>query len=105
MNHTPWRLPGPGCVEHTSRHRSELVLLPEFALLEPVWAEQLFDQARWAAALARSDTELKRLAELHAEYVVGTRPASVDGRRFNEGLPVVCRRRLDAAAPQILSAR
>jgi N-carbamoylputrescine amidase len=74
-----------GLCQHTSRHRSELVLLPEFALVEPVWAEQLFDQARWAAALTQSDTQLRRLPELRAEYVVGTRPASVDGRPFNAG--------------------
>ncbi len=74
-----------GLCQHTSRHRSELVLLPEFAGLEPMWEEQRFDQARWAAALTESDTQLKRLPELHAEYVVGTRPASIDGRPFNEG--------------------
>jgi N-carbamoylputrescine amidase len=74
-----------GLCQHTARHRSELVLLPEFALVEPVWEEPAFDQARWAAALTHSDTHLRRLPELHAEYVVGTRPASVDGRPFNEG--------------------
>jgi predicted amidohydrolase len=74
-----------GLCHHTSRHRSELVLLPEFALVEPVWEEPVVDQARWAATLARSDTQLTRLPELHAEYVVGTRPASAAGRRFNEG--------------------
>ncbi len=74
-----------GLCQHTSRHRSELVLLPEFALLQPVWMEQIFDQARWAATLTRSATELERLPELQAEYVVGTRPASVAGRRLNEG--------------------
>jgi N-carbamoylputrescine amidase len=73
-----------GLCHHTSRHRSELVLLPEFALVEPVWVDRLFDQARWAAALTQSDAQLERLAELQAEYVVGTRPAGVDGRRFNE---------------------
>jgi N-carbamoylputrescine amidase len=74
-----------GLCQHTSRHRSELVLLPEFALVEPVWVDKLFDRVRWAAALTQSDTQLKRLPELHAEYVVGTRPASVHGRPFNEG--------------------
>jgi N-carbamoylputrescine amidase len=70
---------------HTSRHRSELVLLPEFALLEPVWAEARFDEAQWTAILTRCESELQRLPELRADYVVGTRPTSVDGRRFNEG--------------------
>lgn len=74
-----------GLCQHTSRHRSELVLLPEFALVEPVWEGKLFDQARWAAALAQSDAWLRRLPELGAMHVVGTRPASIDGRRFNQG--------------------
>ncbi len=74
-----------GLCQHTSRHRSELVLLPEFALVEPVWEEERFDQERWAAALARSDAWLQRLPELGAVHVVGTRPASIDGRRFNQG--------------------
>ena len=74
-----------GLCRHTWRHRSELVLLPEFALLEPVWAEQRFDEARWSAVVTRSKSELQRLPELHAGYVVGTRPTCMDGRRFNEG--------------------
>lgn len=74
-----------GLCQHTSRHRSELVLLPEFALVEPVWVGRLFDQARWAAALAQSDAWLQRLPELGAAHVVGTRPASIDGRPFNQG--------------------
>jgi N-carbamoylputrescine amidase len=61
------------------------VLLPEFALVEPLWEDQVFDQARWAAALARSDAWLQRLPELGAEHVVGARPAGVGGRRFNQG--------------------
>jgi N-carbamoylputrescine amidase len=74
-----------GLCQHTSRHRSELVLLPEFALVEPVWEAELFDQAGWAAALARSDVWLQRLPELGAGHVVGTRPAGIDGRPFNQG--------------------
>src|SRR4051812_41691001 len=71
--------------EHTARQASELVLLPEFAFLEPVWQVERFDPARWAVALAQSDARLQRLSELHAEHVVGTRPVSIDGRPFNEG--------------------
>jgi N-carbamoylputrescine amidase len=74
-----------GLCRHTSRHRSELVLLPEFALVEPVWEESRFDQAGWAAALAQSDAWLQRMPELGAVHVVGTRPASIDGRPFNQG--------------------
>ena len=39
--------------EHTERNNSELVLLPEFAMVEPVWESERFDPARWAAAHLR----------------------------------------------------
>ena len=71
--------------EHTARQASELVLLPEFAMVEPVWETEQFDPARWSAVEALSDTWLARLPELRAEHVVGTRPITIDGRRFNQG--------------------
>ena len=71
--------------EHTARQSSELVLLPEFAMVEPVWETEAFDLARWTAAEALCDTWLSRLPELHATHVVGTRPITIDGRRFNQG--------------------
>ena len=71
--------------EHTWRHRSELVLLPEFAMVEAVWEHPRFDAERWARVEAVSDGWLQLLPELHATHVVGTRPVTVDGRRFNEG--------------------
>lgn len=74
-----------GLCRHASRHRSELVLLPEFAGVEPVWEGAVFDPERWAAALARSDAWLERLPELPAAHVVGARPASIEGRPFNQG--------------------
>jgi N-carbamoylputrescine amidase len=74
-----------GLCEHTSRNGSELVLLPEFAMVDPVWEEECFDQARWAAALAQSEARLQLLPELGAVHVVGTRPVSIDGRPFNQG--------------------
>jgi N-carbamoylputrescine amidase len=73
-----------GLCRHTSRHRSELVLLPEFALVDPVWEADAFDPGRWAQVLAQSDAALDRLTELQAAHVVGTRPASIDGRPFNQ---------------------
>ena len=74
-----------GLCQHTSRHRSELVLLPEFAMVEPVWEEECLDQVRWAAVLARSDAWLQRLPELGAALVVGARPVTIEGRPFNQG--------------------
>jgi N-carbamoylputrescine amidase len=71
--------------QHTAQSSSEFVLLPEFAMVEPVWEAELFDAARWKAAEAWSDAWLQRLPELRVRHVVSTRPATIDGRRFNEG--------------------
>ena len=71
--------------EHTERHATELVLLPELAMVEPVWEWERFDSARWAAIRALSECWLERLGELNATYVVGTRPVSDARGRFNEG--------------------
>jgi len=70
---------------HTAREGSELVLLPELAMVEPLWETEQLDLARWRAAEACCDGWLPRLPELRAAYVVGTRPRTVDGKRFNEG--------------------
>jgi N-carbamoylputrescine amidase len=71
--------------EHTVHHSSELVLLPEFAMLEPLWQDEIFDAARWEAAEELSEVWQHRLAELRVAHVVGTRPVTIDGRRFNQG--------------------
>ena len=70
--------------EHTIAHASELVLLPEFAMVEPVWESEHFDAARWTAIETLSDVQIRRLHELRAEYVVGTRPVRANGRRLNQ---------------------
>ncbi len=83
---------------HTARESSELVLLPELAMVEPMWETEQFDAARWRAAEELSDAWLPRLSELQATYVVGTRPITVGAvipsevegsaltaRQFNEG--------------------
>jgi N-carbamoylputrescine amidase len=71
--------------EHTVSNASELVLLPEFAMVDAVWQDEDFDSVRWSAAQKLSDAWLARLSELRVEHVVGTRPAAKDGRLFNEG--------------------
>ncbi|MEA2328102.1 MAG: N-carbamoylputrescine amidase, partial [Thermoanaerobaculia bacterium] len=71
--------------DHTMRHASELVLLPEFAMVEPVWQDETFDANRWTAAQSLSDVWRHRLPELNAAYVVGTRPITIDRRPFNQG--------------------
>ena len=70
--------------EHTSAHAPQLVLLPEFAMVEPVWQSEKFDAVRWSAVEAESETQLRRLPELCTEYVVGTRPVRMNGRRLNQ---------------------
>src|SRR5437763_15888026 len=71
--------------EHTSRESSELVLLPELAMVEPMWETKRFNLARWVAAEELCDDWLARLPELGVPHVVGTRPITIDGRLYNQG--------------------
>ena len=70
---------------HTRAEQADLVLLPEFAFVEPVWETLPMDPARWTAAVDLSDAWQARLHELGARWVVGARPVTVGARRFNEG--------------------
>ena len=70
--------------EHTRAHASELVLLPELSMVEPVWESERFDAARWCAIETLSDEWLRRLPELRAEHVVGTRPWCIGNRRLDQ---------------------
>jgi N-carbamoylputrescine amidase len=70
---------------HTSRERSELVVLPEFAFVPPLWETARFDAERWRAAEAATDAWSSRLPELAAAWVIGARPATANGRPYNEG--------------------
>ena len=71
--------------EHTRASRSQLVLLPEFAGVEPVWESPHFDPDRWKAIAEASELLLDRLSDLTGEFVVGTRPVKAGGRRQNQG--------------------
>src|SRR5436190_7495195 len=75
----------PALCEHARSQASQLVLLPEFAMVEAVWESPSFDAARWSAMETLSAQWLGRLHELGAEHVVGTRPVREDGRRLNQG--------------------
>jgi N-carbamoylputrescine amidase len=70
---------------HASRKRSELVLLPELAFVDPVWEAERFDPIQWTATVATSDAWLERLPELGVPHVVGTRPVTLRCRPFNQG--------------------
>jgi N-carbamoylputrescine amidase len=87
LPHEPTTLPAAWAAlcKHTTEQSSELVLLPEFAMVEAVWESEQLDLARWNAAEELSDRWLSRLPELHAPHVVGTRPITLDGWRFNQG--------------------
>jgi len=71
--------------EHARAQASELVLLPEFAMVEPVWESEGFTADRWRAIEVRAEELLRRLPELDAKFVVGTRPARANGHRLNQG--------------------
>jgi N-carbamoylputrescine amidase len=71
--------------EHTARESSELVVLPEFVFVEPLWLLDSFDPVAWSHAEAVADLWLQRLPDLQVQYVIGTRPVTVDGKHFNEG--------------------
>ena len=71
--------------EHAAHHASQLVLLPEFAMIDPVWQHERFDPVRWAAAEEASEIWRRRLPELGVAHVVGTRPVTMGGRPFNQG--------------------
>lgn len=89
---------------HVRHEGAELVLLPEFAFVEPVWESTPFDPGRWAAAVALSDAWMARLNELGAVWVVGARPVTVAGRHYNQGFIWSAEGGLPAAAAQVLPA-
>jgi len=71
--------------DHTGAEASELVVLPEFVFVEPLWLLDRFDAVAWSHAEAVADHWLQRLPELRAGYVVGTRPVTAGDKHYNEG--------------------
>lgn len=74
-----------GLCEHTLQARPELLVLPEFSFVEPLWEAEHFDPHRWDDAVAQTDAWMQRLPELGAACVVGARPITEGSRPFNEG--------------------
>lgn len=70
---------------HTHEHRSELLVLPEFAFAPAIWQTEGFDAQVWAEAITTTDTWLRRLPDLGVDYVIGARPVAAYGRHYNEG--------------------
>jgi N-carbamoylputrescine amidase len=71
--------------EHTRAQASDLVVLPEFVFVEPLWLLDRFDAVAWSHAEAVAESWLQRLPELQAGHVIGTRPVTDGDRHFNEG--------------------
>jgi N-carbamoylputrescine amidase len=71
--------------EHTAQQEPDLLLLPEFAFVGPLWELERFDAARWDEGIAIVDRWLPRFGELRAKHVVSTRPATIRRRYFNQG--------------------
>src|SRR3989344_3801648 len=91
---------------HTHSAQSELVLLPEFAFVEPVWESLPADPARWGAAVALSDAWAARLPAGGGRGRGGGRAPGHCGRAAPErGLSLVRADRLRAPAAQVPPAR
>lgn len=70
---------------HCELEKTELLVLPDFAFLAPIWERETFDPYRWLALERESARWIRRMGELGCSYVVGTRPVTVTGRSFNQG--------------------
>ena len=69
---------------HVKEHGSDLVLLPEMIFAPWLAASDNPDAQTWNDAEAAHEKWMKRLGELGAPCVAGTRPATRDGKRVNE---------------------
>ena len=71
-----------GLCEHVAAHRSQLVLLPEFAMVQPVWEAERFD-ADVAAKIGlvhhvvENETAMDKLVEHYASLVYEASPAAI----------------------------
>ena len=72
-------------VEHVKSESSQLVLLPEMPFCSWFASAPNFDAAVWEQAVAAHDVWLARLTELAPAIVLGSRPANLAERRFNQG--------------------
>lgn len=74
----------PELIAHCRVKRSQFVVLPEMPFGSWLSATQDVDADAWAASVAAHDAWVARLDELGATTVVGSRPVTEDGHRFNE---------------------
>ncbi len=71
--------------EHVRLERSEVVLLPEMPFHPWFALQRSYEPARWQAAVADHDAWERRLGELGARFVLGTRPVDFGNERYNAG--------------------
>ena len=70
---------------HCRSEKTELLVLPEFAYLSPVWGSETFDPPRWDQIEHEASTWIARLPELGCPFVIGAMPTTVAGARLNQG--------------------
>ncbi len=70
---------------HARREGSDVVLLPEMPFYYWFCAGPKFDRAVWEKAVGAHRMWMKRLSELGAPVVLGSRPVERGGKRLNEG--------------------
>jgi len=70
---------------HVRDEGTDLLVLPEFAFLEPVWQNEHFDQLQWTALEQEATRWLARLPELKCAHVIGSVPITTAGKPLNQG--------------------
>jgi N-carbamoylputrescine amidase len=70
--------------EHCLVSESDVVVLPEMPFAEWVCSSPQVDPARWHASMGAHDYWVRRLGDLGASVVLGTRPVVSAGTRYNE---------------------
>ncbi|MDG6987866.1 MAG: carbon-nitrogen hydrolase family protein [Nitrososphaerota archaeon] len=70
---------------HVREESSDMVLLPEVPFMEWVFAGARYDEEAWSEAVEAHRSWTRRVPELGARAVLGSRPVESAGRRFNEG--------------------
>ena len=70
---------------HTKQQDTEVLVLPEFSFLMPLWVDKEFDPDTWQTELIAAQRWLGRMPELQCEYVIGAFPVTEDRTRFNLG--------------------
>ena len=73
-----------------SSRNSASALLPEFAMVEPVWESEHFDPARWSAIEILNAMHLRHLADLRARVRGGHATGDPGWAPLESGMPLVC---------------